>query len=542
MRTPNPTRLTRTRFASTLLAPLTVCIVTCVPPSHQDDGLSSNDEPRDLWVEATADLLPRTAEWSHRVETADLDVDGDIDLIFVNGGNYSTPGERELNRVFLNPGDGTRFVEATSAILGDRPDLARAIRVRDLTGDGLPEIVVACAYGTPSRLYLATAPGQFREVPKSELPRPGSFGDVEAGDVDDDGDLDLVFADWGPGDAMANEGARPRLWLNQLTETGKLSFVDATNDRVPAVGVAFSWDLELYDTDNDFDLDLLVSCKRCGGGLFLRNDGTGHFTHDRRALPQYTNNYDYAGMDLNGDGDLDLVTVNDGDIANGDPYSRREHVLVNTGADGDGRQGFRDLTDTLWPDSANVGEDDNAVAFLDYDSDGDVDFLLASLTGADRLLINDGSGRLTLASEVLVGRETPGTLGIALADLDGDSRLDIAMSQGEHETATDERIFLGKNLEPDTVAPVVGEPLVERADGQWRARVRVHDRKSPVQVEDFMSLGLESEDGEVALDWYGGQLWQTPWQTGDGEAASFRVCATDRAGNRACREHRVTDR
>ena len=59
-------------------------------------------------------------------------------------------------------------------------------------------------------------------------------------------------------------------------------------------------------------------------------------------------------MDLDGDGFLDLVTINDGDIVKEQLASRREHVFRN---DGKGR--FRDATDNWWPDAANVGDDDN---------------------------------------------------------------------------------------------------------------------------------------------------------------------------------------
>ena len=46
---------------------------------------------------------------------------------------------------------------------------------------------------------------------------PLSVGDLEFGDVDGDGDLDLVLADWGPGNNMTNDGGRTRLWLNDGT-------------------------------------------------------------------------------------------------------------------------------------------------------------------------------------------------------------------------------------------------------------------------------------------------------------------------------------
>ncbi len=139
---------------------------------------------------------------------------------------------------------------------------------------------------------------------------PLSVGDLEFGDVDGDGDLDIVLADWGPGNNMSNEGGRTRLWLND----GAGHFTDATAARMPAALVRFSWDLELVDVDNDSDLDMVVSCKRCGGGFLFSNDGAGTFTDDPRGLPQYTNNYEYEPMDLDGDGFLDLVTINDGDI------------------------------------------------------------------------------------------------------------------------------------------------------------------------------------------------------------------------------------
>lgn len=514
----------------------------CVQRAQPDGPGGQGGEPTALWHDATARLLPVTAEWSHRVEAADLDGDGDVDLLFANGGDYSTPGTPELNRVFLNPGDGGVFVEATNGIFGSRPDFARAIKVRDLNRDGLADIIVACAYQTPSRLFLGQGDGIFEEKTSTLLPQPGpdtsrssfSFGDVEVGDVDGDGDLDLVFADWGSGDAMKNDGGTPVLWINQLMETGRPSFVDATGERLPEMKFAFSWDIELFDVDGDFDLDLLVSCKRCGGGALFRGSGDGFFELVPGALPAYTNNYDYAGMDLNGDGAIDLVTVNDGDIV-GASYSRREHVLINRPAQADGRtQRFLDRTSSLWPALSNTGEDDNAVVFLDYDSDGDSDFLLASLTGPDRLLMNDGEGALTLASDVFTGPATPGTLGIALADLDGDDRLDVVMAQGEHETAVEERIFLGVGLEPDTAAPVVGSPSLEQSGVQRRVRVRVHDGKSPVQREDFRAVALRFPEREpVALQWYGGQLWRSGWLA-QRQFEGSSVCAMDRAGNEQC--------
>ena len=213
-------------------------------------------------------------------------------------------------------------------MFGDTPDLARVIKARDFNGDGLVDVVVGTTYQTQSRLFLGTGQGAFREATATHLPQmPLSVGDLEPGDVDLDGDLDLVVVDWGPGNNMTNDGGRTRLWLND----GAGRFTDATEARMPALKVRFSWDVEVADVDNDHDLDVLVSCKRCPGSSLFRNDGAGTFTEDPRALPQYTNNYEFEAMDLDGDGWLDLVTINDGDIASDDQGSRREHVFRNDG-------------------------------------------------------------------------------------------------------------------------------------------------------------------------------------------------------------------
>ena len=485
---------------------------------------------RPLWVDVTAAALGPTQYWSNKVEIADLNGDGRPDLLFANGGDYSTPGVPEPNQVFFNRGPGLRFQEVTSQVLGDTPDLARVIKARDLNGDGVVDIMVGTTYQTQSRLFLGTGGGRFTETTATHVPAmPLSVGDLEPGDVDGDGDLDLVLADWGAGNNMTNDGGRTRLWLND----GSGRFNDATAARMPDIRVRFSWDLELADVDNDTDLDLLVSCKRCPGSHLFRNDGAGTFTDDARGIPQYTNNYEFEPMDLDGDGWLDLVTMNDGEIVGGNSSSRREHVFRN---DGKGR--FRDATDAWWPPASNVGEDDNMVAFLDYDSDGDADFVVGSLSGPDRLLINDGKGNLSVALDVFDGEPTPGTLGLALADLDGDGRMDVVQAQGEHKTATTERVHSGRGLAPDTAAPSVTLVGVKETAKRAVVHARVHDRKSPSLATEWKRVAVEWTGAggkrEAPMQWYGENLWRAEWPPNLDRTASYRVCATDAAGNTAC--------
>ena len=482
-----------------------------------------------LWVDVTREAIGLTAEWTNKVEIADINGDGRPDLLFANGGNYSEPGAPEMNRAFVNTAQGLRFEDRSAVVFGNTPDLARVIKARDLNGDGHTDILVGTTYQTQSRLYLGTGKNAFREVTATHLPKtPLSVGDLEFGDVDGDGDLDVVLADWGAGNNMTNDGGRTRLWLNDSAA----AFTDATSNRMPATLIRFSWDLELVDVDNDYDLDILVSCKRCGNSTLFRNDGKGVFTEDLRAVPPYTNNYEFEPMDLDGDGWLDLVTLNDGDIVGGSSFSRRDHVWRN---DGKGR--FRDMTDVWWPAQHNVGEDDNMAAFLDVDSDGDADFVVGSLSGPDRLLINDGRGNLTARSDVFDGAPTPGTLGLALADLDGDGRMDVVQGQGEHPKATDERVFAGRGLPPDTAPPSI--TLVTASEGPTRLiRARIHDRKSPSVPVEWQRVVVEIETAsgirEVPMQWYGEYLWRAGWPVDVPVTSTYRVCATDALGNSSC--------
>jgi hypothetical protein len=233
-------------------------------------------------------------------------------------------------------------------------------------------------------------------------------------------------------------------------------------------------------------------------------------------------------MDVNGDDYLDLVTMNDG-------TSLREHIFLN-----DRQGGFNDATAKLWPESENVGFDDNMSAFLDFDSDGDADLLIGSLDGPDRLLMNDGSGKLKLVNRTQsVLGDTSGTLGIAVADLNGDCKLDVAEAQGEG--AWPEKVYLGKNIPADTAPPVITE--VEKfsssgADRPVQIRARVHDNKSPTMPHDWRSVVLRwTADGQThqrPMQWYGEYLWRATIDEPPAGEFSYKVCATDAAGNEAC--------
>ena len=128
----------------------------CAETAHRRESIAETATgtlPTALWVDATDELLPATAEWTNKVELADIDGDGRIDLLFANGGNYSEAGEPELNRAFANRGPGQPFEEVTARVFGSTPDLARVIKARDLDGDGDADIFVGATYQTQEPVF-----------------------------------------------------------------------------------------------------------------------------------------------------------------------------------------------------------------------------------------------------------------------------------------------------------------------------------------------------------------------------------------------------
>lgn len=479
--------------------------------------------------EVTAQTIGSTSGWSNKVRLADIDGDGDVDILFANGAGYASPGGPEMNAVFLNrtveDGPNAPYLEVGPMIFGGTPDAARVIVARDLSGDGHLDLFVGTTWGTQSRLLLGEGSGTFSEVTDTHLPAISAWvGDAEAGDVDGDGDLDLVLADWGGHPANEASGF-VRLWRNE----GDGVFVDATEDAMPGTVVGWSWELELLDADDDGDLDVAASCKSCDGSKLYENDGTGAFVDVTMGrMPQLPNNYEFEPMDVDGDGDLDLVTIND------HAPGTRNGIFENQGGV------FVDATDLRWPMAENPAGDDNMAAFVDVDSDGDPDFVVAGLFGQpDRLMVNEG-GAFTMDDGAFAPASSQGSLGIAVSDLDGDGRWDVVLAEGE--AAFDDHVFFGVDVPVDTAPPVISNVVVPEAvaAGPVEVRARVHDGKSPLEAHDLRSVeveyaveGSEAPPMVVSMDWYGEYLHRARLDVTDG-TYEVRVCAVDRRGNGTC--------
>ncbi|MEO6597476.1 MAG: VCBS repeat-containing protein [Planctomycetota bacterium] len=123
---------------------------------------------------------------------------------------------------------------------------------------------------------------------------PSLLRDGVTGDLDGDGDLDLLAVRWagGPAQLLLRNGGGRRL-------------VDVTSASLPADSAA-SLGLVLFDMDGDGDLDLFVS--KAGAPRLLRNRGAGTFVDASSNLPPGINSTPaVVAADFDGDGGVDIA-------------------------------------------------------------------------------------------------------------------------------------------------------------------------------------------------------------------------------------------
>src|SRR4051812_24429798 len=213
------------------------------------------------WQDATAQCIGTTAEWTNKVEVADIDGDGHVDILLANGRGYSSKDNTaEAPRIWRNDANwaasAPHCTEITSQVVGSFTGYSRTIKTADIDGDGDLDILTGGAWQTQAKLFRRDAAG-WTDV-TAQLPQVStSIGDAEFGDIDGDGDMDIVFADWGAGAPNTVTTGRVKLYRND----GQGTFVDESSADMPDIPVRWSWDIELADVDGDFDLDVVVAVK-----------------------------------------------------------------------------------------------------------------------------------------------------------------------------------------------------------------------------------------------------------------------------------------
>ncbi|MEJ7730034.1 MAG: VCBS repeat-containing protein [Polyangiaceae bacterium] len=465
--------------------------------------------------------------WTNYLVLADLDGDNDLDVLMPNAPGLISNGGNQPFAIYANDGQAN-MTNVSQAAVGDYSGQVRQVGVGDFDRDGDLDIYAPEAFGAPDHLWMNDGAGVFTDEAATRLPSGlGSHaGGVRVGDLDNDGDLDLVVAD---GYAV-NADVAAHIYLND--GTGK--FTEAAASAPAGYTGSDPDDVDLVDVDRDFDLDVLINMHSGKSNLWI-NDGTGTFTNKTEQLDSMPGGYHYgpSACDVDGDGDLDIWSDNMGP-------NYTEQLQIN-----DGAGTFDD--ETVARVSGNPKSDDNGVVCADVDHDGDFDAIVASLNYdnvprlEERVLINDGTGHFVY-TEGLFDISDDSTLWMDVADLNGDNKLDAVTGQGEGSSK--DFLYLGTAAaKADTVAPRLIKVEAPPADVPAGTYAALRFAVSDAVVSDQFGARLQrayakitgGPAAEVEAVFMGGDLYRVtlPCLTAAG-SVSVTVCAVDRAGNETC--------
>ena len=337
------------------------------------------------------------------------------------------------------------------------------VAIGDLTGDGLPEIVLTSNLGG-THVYLNEGKFRFRDVTTAAgLHSKGWTTGVTLADVNGDGRLDIYVCHAGLGDSRlrANE-----LYINQGTNAqGIPTFVE----QAAAYGVAdsgYSTQAAFLDYDRDGDLDLFVLNNSprpvasfpltntrnerdpLGGAKLYRNDG-GHFVDVSAAAGIYGSEIGLGlgvGVsDVNRDGWPDIYVAND--------FFERDYLYINKG---DGTFAERLEQEMPYISLSSMGLD-----IADVNNDGWPDIYVADMLPDDEhrlkttssfetwhrleselrndfyyqftrnmLHLNNGDGTFSDIGQMAGVARTDWSWSVLLADLDLDGYKDIFVTNG----------------------------------------------------------------------------------------------------------------
>jgi len=310
------------------------------------------------------------------------------------------------------------------------------IKIADLNGDGIPEIVTS-AFGSGSSAYLAIFTTSFDDEGMISIDEHIEFNfgtgvysvphDIALGDLNGDGLLDIVASE--KGDVTDDFEAHTCIFINT-------SYHQNFSFESPIIidGDGYEGSVQLQDINGDGKLDI-VTIRGSSMNVYINtSDGNNVSFEDKLIISNVSaSELDFA--DLNGDGMIDMVTTSYASSS----YSREVFVYSNNSTEGNIEF---NLEVTIlsggehadWPTDYNWSA--GSPTLVDIDGDGRLDIIVANGTcgmgcspsGISILRNTSTESELLFEyeySDFYQYQSNSVSVGIGVSDLNGDGKPDL---------------------------------------------------------------------------------------------------------------------
>ena len=341
---------------------------------------------------------------SRAVATGDLNGDGYDDIVLANGAGTATQ--------LLFGSKSGKF--SSSASLPDIEADSYDVALVDIDRDGDLDIVLANAslqpqatlnteepIGQANHVWLNNGLGEFELL--QSLGSSDSYG-MAAGDIDSDGDQDLVFANRGQNTVYLNNGA---------------GHFELDNTRQPGYGNSQA--VALADINQDGVLDAVVANLDEANELYLDLAG------DPIVIPDWAESLAVAVADLDNDGALEMVFANGG-MGKTDPGNTIYRYDLD-------KKSIRRLTTIGKQQSRNV-------LIIDAEGDGVSDLLFINRHGGHQIYLGSGPvDRFILGEDLIVLPYGSGASSLQITD---DTLADLVIANDAKNSVSKAYINRGK--------------------------------------------------------------------------------------------------
>ena len=231
------------------------------------------------------DIIPRTDS----VIAADVDGDGDLDII----------GVSDDHGLFWFENLDGNFSEKKPI---DSQISSRSVVAVDFDGDGDLDILIN-GHTNYKISWYENLDGQGNFGPIQIVDGTGMYANmVAAGDINGDGAMDIVFVS-----NADNEVA----WFENLDGLGNFGPKKTITNTLTK-----AWAVYIADLDNDGDMDVLATSVETYGGevvWFENLDGQGNFSEKKIISTEVMSPRSVIAADIDGDGDMDVISASQND-------------------------------------------------------------------------------------------------------------------------------------------------------------------------------------------------------------------------------------